>query len=286
MKNIPEWVPGATFKKKAAYWGKKIQDGWTIPFKRSLELNVGLTYCAYHFQKVELIFRQASGTITPCFTTSWLSKINQVSQEKERERLTDIMQMTAGTAFLAGFETVSFLIVICETHSDLQVQTASSLLNFVLHMVQEPHVQKRAHEELDTVIGRDRFPSFEDKDDLPYINALCKEVLRWHPVLPLGIPHGSVAEDEYKGMRIPKGTAVVPNAWYVNLRRFRTSYDFHDLGLCLVIRSIMGMMLMLSDRSGSSKLSVVILRTLSLDSAGGMIVFRFMCLMCTQAYMT
>lgn len=87
-------------------------------------------------------------------------------------------------------------------------------------MVQEPRVQKRAREELDSVIGRERLPTFEDRDDLPYINALCKEVLRWHPVLPLGIPHGSVSEDVYKGMRIPKGTAVVPNAWYVDLVKF------------------------------------------------------------------
>ena len=35
--------------------------------------------------------------------------------------------------------------------------------------------------ELDRIIGRDRLPEFADKPnyDLPYIEVLCKEVLRW-----------------------------------------------------------------------------------------------------------
>lgn len=81
-------------------------------------------------------------------------------------------------------------------------------------MITHPDVQRKAQEELDKVIGRDRLPDFEDKEALPYIDALYKEVLRWHPVLPLGVAHAVTAEDEYKGMRIPKGSLVFPNAWY------------------------------------------------------------------------
>ena len=50
-----------------------------------------------------------------------------------------------------------------------------------------PEVQKKAQEELDNVIGNDRLPEFSDRDSLPYINAVVKELLRWNPVLPLGI---------------------------------------------------------------------------------------------------
>ena len=53
-------------------------------------------------------------------------------------------------------------------------------------MLLSPDVQKKAQGELDSVIGRDRLPTFEDRPGLPYVDAVCKEVLRWHPVLPAG----------------------------------------------------------------------------------------------------
>ena len=49
-----------------------------------------------------------------------------------------------------------------------------------------PEVQKRGQDEIDAVIGPDRLPSFEDRPNLPYVEAIVKEVLRWNPVGPLG----------------------------------------------------------------------------------------------------
>ena len=66
------------------------------------------------------------------------------------------------------------------------LQLASSLTSFILAMTLYPEVQSRAHAELDAVVGTDRLPDFGDRDELPYINALCSEVLRWLPVTPLG----------------------------------------------------------------------------------------------------
>ena len=45
-------------------------------------------------------------------------------------------------------------------------------------MLLYPEAQRAAHAELDRVIGRERLPEFEDRESLPYINALLKEVLR------------------------------------------------------------------------------------------------------------
>jgi cytochrome P450 len=57
---------------------------------------------------------------------------------------------------------------------------------FLLAMVKYPDVQKRAQAEIDLVIGPDRLPTFEDRASLPYIDAMLRETLRWHPVVPLG----------------------------------------------------------------------------------------------------
>lgn len=51
-------------------------------------------------------------------------------------------------------------------------------------MLLYPEAQRTAQAELDSVIGTDRLPDFTD--ELPYVTALIKEVLRWRPVAPLG----------------------------------------------------------------------------------------------------
>lgn len=41
-----------------------------------------------------------------------------------------------------------------------------------------PDVQKKAQAEVDRVTGGNRLPEFEDREQMPYVNALLKEVLR------------------------------------------------------------------------------------------------------------
>ncbi|KAJ7625702.1 cytochrome P450 [Roridomyces roridus] len=76
---------------------------------------------------------------------------------------------------------------------------------------QEHH--KKAQAEIDSVVGGEALPTFEDRDSLPYVSALVEEVLRWNTVGPLAVPHLLTVEDEYKGYRIPAGSVVIGNAW-------------------------------------------------------------------------
>jgi len=91
-----------------------------------------------------------------------------------------------------------------------------------LALILYPEVQKRARAELDSVVSRDRLPTFDDRPRLPYIEAVCKELLRWGVVIPMctssfsmvwitrsdftsGAPHASSEDDIYGGFFIPKG---------------------------------------------------------------------------------
>ncbi len=80
-------------------------------------------------------------------------------------------------------------------------------------MVCSPEVQAKAREELDTVVGSTRLPTVEDRDSLPYITAIAKESMRWQSIAPLGIPHRSLEDDEFKGYFIPKGSVVIANLY-------------------------------------------------------------------------
>ncbi|KAH6685762.1 cytochrome P450 [Plectosphaerella plurivora] len=50
--------------------------------------------------------------------------------------------------------------------------TSSSTITLVLAMCAFPDVQRKAQEELDRVVGRDRYPDWSDEESLPYIRAV------------------------------------------------------------------------------------------------------------------
>ncbi|KAF8139542.1 cytochrome P450 [Mycena galopus ATCC 62051] len=106
------------------------------------------------------------------------------------------IQEIAATAYAAGADT-----------------TVSALASFFLAMAVHPDIQKRAQTEIDTIIGAHRLPEFEDRPSLPFVEALFREVMRWKPVLPLGVSHASTADDIYNGYFIPKGATVISNIW-------------------------------------------------------------------------
>ena len=61
-------------------------------------------------------------------------------------------------------------------------------MTFLLAMALHPDIMIRVQSEMDAVTGRDRLPTFDDRPRLPFVDAVCKEVLRWRPVTPLGAP--------------------------------------------------------------------------------------------------
>ncbi|OAX43704.1 cytochrome P450 [Rhizopogon vinicolor AM-OR11-026] len=121
---------------------------------------------------------------------NFLSEDGDISAPEE-----EFIKIVAISASIAGTET-----------------TVSALHTFLLAMLLHPDVQSRAVAEINTVCG-DNIPNFEHKPSLPYIEAICREVLRWQPVTPLGLPHATSQDDVYEGYFIPKGTLIMVNQW-------------------------------------------------------------------------
>ena len=82
-------------------------------------------------------------------------------------------------------------------------------------MALHPHVVRKAQEELDRVVGSERLPELSDQENLPYISALMKELLRWTCPIPLGLPKQVMEDDVYNGRFIPAGATIIENIWYV-----------------------------------------------------------------------
>ena len=77
-----------------------------------------------------------------------------------------------------------------------------------------PSIQTRAQTELESLLStEDRLPTLDDRPHLPYVDALMKELWRWNPSVPLGLPHMANADDVYRGWKVEKGTVVWANIW-------------------------------------------------------------------------
>lgn len=93
--------------------------------------------------------------------------------------------------------------------------TPSSIHSFLLFVTLFPEVQARGKAEIASVVGRDRLPKASDRLDLPYTNAIIKEVFRLGSVIPLGVPHRITEDDVFDDFFIPKDTIIIPNIWFM-----------------------------------------------------------------------
>ncbi|KAF2101147.1 cytochrome P450 [Rhizodiscina lignyota] len=89
--------------------------------------------------------------------------------------------------------------------------TATTLQWFFKAAVLFPEQMKHAQKEIDRVVGRNRLPNWEDREKLPYLNAVINELHRWATATPLAFIHATSEADVYRGKSIPKGATVIPN---------------------------------------------------------------------------
>lgn len=141
------------------------------------------------------------GNSPVCFVKNMFETEIQSNTEKtfnSAEVTEDDIKGAAMTIYTAGTDTTYATIVI-----------------FILNMVRNVEIQEKARQEIDRVIGRNRLPSLDDRPNMPYINRIFYETARWHPVVPLGVPHKLQKDDYYKNMLIPKGSLVMANAHFM-----------------------------------------------------------------------
>ncbi|KAI0768442.1 cytochrome P450 [Irpex lacteus] len=169
----PEWAPGGWFRKT---------------MRESKPYMDEIVFGNYQRVKDEM----NSGVARPSFTSKQLEAIYRGEGGPDDHRA---LAFAAGMIFAAGYDT-----------------TWHSVTMFIACMLLHPEVQRKAQEELDRVVGRGRLPDFSDRESLPYLQCVMYETLRWHPVVPLGLPHQVLVDDEYNGMHIPKGATVIANA--------------------------------------------------------------------------
>jgi cytochrome P450 len=92
--------------------------------------------------------------------------------------------------------------------------TREALNIMTMAALEYPEVFAKARAEVDRAcgVGKDaRLPSLDDMDALPYICAMCKEVLRWRLIFHLTPDHTASQDIEFEGYYFPAGTGFTIN---------------------------------------------------------------------------
>ncbi|KIM62440.1 hypothetical protein SCLCIDRAFT_24975 [Scleroderma citrinum Foug A] len=173
LKYVPEWVPGAGFQRQAREWKAVMDQVTDVP---------------YDFVKGQI----EAGMALKSYTSVLLE--GRMSDLSEEEVIS--IKWSASSFFGGGADT-----------------SVAALYAMFLAMILFPGVQKKAQAELDAIIGPERLPTLSDRQSLPYMEALVKEVHRWHAVSRLGVPHRTSDDDIHNGYYIPKGSLIIPNIW-------------------------------------------------------------------------
>ncbi|KAL8116189.1 hypothetical protein AgCh_022618 [Apium graveolens] len=91
--------------------------------------------------------------------------------------------------------------------------TSATLMWALSLLLNNRHVLKKAHDEMDQYVGRDLQVRESDVKNLPYLQAIVKETLRLYPAAPLSVQHEAMEDCTVAGFNIPAGTRLVVNLW-------------------------------------------------------------------------
>jgi len=95
--------------------------------------------------------------------------------------------------------------------------TSLHVIEFAMaELLHNPDIMKRAQQEVDKVVGKEKVVEESHISKLPYILAIMKETLRLHTVAPLLVPRRPSQTTVVGGFTIPKDSKIFINVWAIH----------------------------------------------------------------------
>ncbi|KAL1270993.1 hypothetical protein QQF64_030009 [Cirrhinus molitorella] len=88
--------------------------------------------------------------------------------------------------------------------------TSNTLRTLTLYLMTHTHIQEQCQREIDEVLGDREHVTFDDRNAMPYIQAVIHEGQRVGDIVPLSLFHTATTDTQLLGYKIPKGTIIIP----------------------------------------------------------------------------
>ncbi|XP_063068222.1 cytochrome P450 2F2-like [Engraulis encrasicolus] len=136
------------------------------------------------------------------------------------------------------FEECVLVMYLLDLHFAGTDTTSNTLLTAFLYLSTHPEIQERCYQEITEVLGGRDNACFEDRHQMPYMQAVIHECQRLANSVPLSVFHCTTKDTELRGYHIPKGTLIIPNLTsalsedgkWKNARGFHPSNFLNELG--------------------------------------------------------
>ncbi|KAL3639915.1 Flavonoid-6-hydroxylase [Castilleja foliolosa] len=149
----------------------------------------------------------------------WLAehrKENERSGEDKKPRdFMDVMLSLADRAQLdSEYDSDTIIKATCQTLISGGTDTTTVMLVWAVSLLlNNRHVLKKAQQELDKHVGKERRVNESDIENLVYLKAITKEILRLYPAGPLGGIREFSENCNVGGYNVQKGTWLIVNMW-------------------------------------------------------------------------
>ncbi|KAM4696329.1 cytochrome P450 2G1-like [Rhinophrynus dorsalis] len=162
-----------------------------IPGPHQKNVTIAHELIAFFYERVKANEETLDPISSRDMIDSFLIKMQQEKGNPNTEFTMKNILMTFYSLFLGGTETAT-----------------TTLKHGLLLLVKYSEIQDRIHQEIDQVIGRNRAPNMNDRNKMPYTEAVINEIQRFADILPMCVPHRVTKDIQFRGYTIPKDTDV------------------------------------------------------------------------------
>ncbi|KAB1221363.1 Cytochrome P450 82A3 [Morella rubra] len=146
----------------------------------------------------------------------WLQEHKQRKTSREVKGDSDFMDVMLSTITVdkdtSSYDVDTIIKATCLSAILGTADTTAVTLSWALSLLfNNPGALKKAQEELELQVGRERQVKESDVKNLIYLRAILKETLRLYPPGPLSVPHESIEDCTLAGYHVPAGTQLLVN---------------------------------------------------------------------------
>lgn len=109
-----------------------------------------------------------------------------------------------------GYDREELFYILRDVCSGSTDTVSTTILWAIVFLANNPKVQDRLQKETDSVIPKERLPSLDDKQHMPYTEAFMLEILRFKCVI-MFVVRVLLKDKKFNGYFIPKDTMVIVN---------------------------------------------------------------------------